>query len=123
MTDQNLTPNDVRQLWIKEMANGDYKFVKGAFNKPVFTQFKDENGTLMHYRKDIGHCALGVLKDMAFKHGVTPDNPFDLEGSRVGEWVGLTPKECEAIAQTNDHPDSHDYGPVIAAIESLPLPE
>lgn len=111
MTD--MTPNDVRALWVKRMASGDYPFMKGLIK-----------GFNMEGQR--AYCAFGVLNELAFDAGVIDRNIKQSQfgpSETVMEWAGVDDMECSMIISTNDDADTKDYGPAIAVVESLPLPE
>ncbi len=113
---ETVTPAEVRKLWVAEMKSGKYRHGTGYLKHDGYGC----RGTC--------HCGLGVLCELAVRHGITDDpkicsdGAYSFTGNRcclpesVRSWAGLT--ESGTFININDSSDS--YAPVIALIENPP---
>lgn len=121
----------VKEMWIKELSSGNYKYGSGSL-----VNVNSEGETQ--------HCALGVLSELAFQHGILPirgkddsDDPFNshytgmhewthesLCPESVREWAGLSQQQTHKIAEVNDVSRKFSFYPtynrVIRLIKLIP---
>lgn len=122
----NLTPKEVRKLWVEALESGKYK-----------------QGKMRLKRTDAGedrYCCLGVLCDLAAKHGICDESREDYAGNWVFDyktytpptsvlnWIGLasdsgvfrTDDDVRPRSLTSTNDKSSDFSKVIEIIKSEP---
>lgn len=120
-----LTPKEVRKLWVEALESGKYKQGKMCLKRT------DEEGDR--------YCCLGVLCDLAAKHGICGEFRDDYAGNWVFDykkyapptsvlnWAGLESDigifgsygpQQSSLAGINDN--SSDFSAVIEIIKSEP---
>lgn len=121
----NLTPKEVRNLWVEALESGEYKKGRMRLKRT--------------YGEDDRYCCLGVLCDLAAKHGVCGEFREDFAGNWecdyktytpptiVLNWAGLETESgvfidrdgCyRSLSGVNDN--SIDFSKVIEIIKSEP---